>query len=297
MPAPHPALAQGNTAVVTGAGGGAGIGYAIALQLLQRYGLKVLLSDLSTDALERTSEALVKAGVDSAAFFTHAADVSQWEEVKELSNVAFEKLGRVDFLILNAGVQRPTKDFTEISSADDQLAAWNQTLGVNFYGVLHGTQAFTDRMVAQSTPAAIVVTGSKQGITQPPGNPAYNVSKSAVKSLTESLAHSLIPTSVSAHLLVPGYTYTKLTAGGNDFDHANKPAAAWTSDQVAEELFARLDEFYIICPDNDVNWALDSARMEWNANDILKKRPALSRWHPEYEKEFAEFVKSKTAAK
>lgn len=139
MPAPHPALVDGNTAVVTGAAVG-GIGYSIALQLLQRYGLKVLLSDLTTAALEQTTEALVKAGVDTDAFYTHATDVSSWGDVKELSNVAFEKLGRVDFLVLNAGTGLPTKDFAEIDSADDLLKAWNQTLGVNFYGVLHGTQ-------------------------------------------------------------------------------------------------------------------------------------------------------------
>lgn len=144
MPAPHPALVAGNTAVVTGAAVG-GIGYSIALQLLQRYGLKVLLSDLKTDALKETTEALLKAGVNADAFYTHATDVSSWEEVKELSDIAFEKLGQVDVLILNAGTQLPTKDFTDIDGAADSLKAWNQTLGVNFYGVLHGTQVSEGR--------------------------------------------------------------------------------------------------------------------------------------------------------
>lgn len=75
-----------------------------------------------------------------------------------------------------------------------------------------------------------------------------------MKSLAESLAHDLIPTQVTAHLLVPGYTYTKLTTGGGaeaQVDASKKPAAAWTAAQVAEELFARLDEFYIICPDSE----------------------------------------------
>lgn len=136
------------------------------------------------------------------------------------------------------------------------------------------------------------MTGSKQGITQPPGNPAYNASKSAVKSLTESLAHSLLPTKLSAHLLVPGYTFTKLTnAAGN----TDKPAPAWWPSQVADELFSRLGEFYIICPDNDVSWELDQARIAWNADDILQQRPALSRWHPEHEAEFKQFVEQRLA--
>lgn len=147
----------------------------------------------------------------------------------------------------------------------------------------------------QSTPGLVVITGSKQGITQPPGNPAYNASKSAVKSLAESLAHSLLPTQLSAHLLVPGWTWTKLA--GNPTGDKEKPAAAWTSGQVADELFARLDEFYVVCPDNDVGWELDQARMAWNAGDVLEGRPALSRWHPEYKDKFAAFVEDRLGEK
>jgi NAD(P)-dependent dehydrogenase (short-subunit alcohol dehydrogenase family) len=77
------------------------------------------------------------------------------------------------------------------------------------------------------------------------------VSKAAVKALTESLAHSLIPTSVTAHLLVPGYTFTKLTSGGASAIDGVKPSAAWTGEQVAQELVKRMEkEFYILCPDS-----------------------------------------------
>lgn len=80
---------------------------------------------------------------------------------------------------------------------------------------------------------------------------ADNVSKAAVKALTESLAHSLIPTSVTAHLLIPGYTYTKLTSNGASAIDGVKPDAAWTSEQVAQELVNRMEkEFYILCPDS-----------------------------------------------
>ena len=66
-------------------------------------------------------------------------------------------------------------------------------------------------MLAQGTPAMIVNTGSKQGITTPPGNLAYNVSKAALKTYTEGLAHALrnVPgANISAHLLIPGFTFT-----------------------------------------------------------------------------------------
>ena len=62
-------------------------------------------------------------------------------------------------------------------------------------------------MIAQKTPAAIVNTGSKQGITCPPGNTAYNVTKAGVKVVTEALAHELRNIEgcqVTAHLLGPG---------------------------------------------------------------------------------------------
>jgi short-subunit dehydrogenase len=78
------------------------------------------------------------------------------------------------------------------------------------------------------------------------------VSKSAVKSLAESLAHSLLPTKVSVHLLVPGYTYTKLTNGGGDPNPATVPKAAWTTEQVAQYLFSKINvdgpSFYIVRP-------------------------------------------------
>ena len=61
----------------------------------------------------------------------------------------------------------------------------------------------------------MVNTGSKQGITSPPGDTAYNVSKAGVKVLTEGLAHALRNEDggrISAHLLIPGSTFTGMTA-------------------------------------------------------------------------------------
>ena len=78
-------------------------------------------------------------------------------------------------------------------------------LDVNLWGVIHGVQTFAPAMLAQKTPGAIVNTGSKQGITCPPGDTAYNVSKAGVKVLTEALAHSLRNEEgnrISAHLLL-----------------------------------------------------------------------------------------------
>lgn len=77
---PHPALVKDNCAVVTGAGLG-GIGYSIALLLLQRYQMKVMLADFDKEALSKTSDALIAAGVAEERFLTHVTDVSKWDEV------------------------------------------------------------------------------------------------------------------------------------------------------------------------------------------------------------------------
>jgi NAD(P)-dependent dehydrogenase (short-subunit alcohol dehydrogenase family) len=166
-------------------------------------------------------------------------------------------------------------------------------LSVNLWGVVNGVQSFTQAMIDQKSPCAIVNTGSKQGITCPPGNTAYNVSKAGVKVLTEGLAHGLRNVEgcqISAHLLVPGSTFTGMTRRGR----TNKPPGAWIPEQVVDMLVAGMaaGDFYIICPDNDVTRDIDNRRILWAAEDIIRNRPALSRWHPDYRDEFEAFLAS-----
>jgi hypothetical protein len=147
-------------------------------------------------------------------------------------------------------------------------------------------------MIERGKRGLIINTGSKQGITTPPGDPAYNVSKAGVKAFTEALEHELRNTKgnhISAHLLIPGFVFTGLTAKGR----TEKPAAAWTAEQTVDFMIERLEsnDFYILCPDNDVKRPLDERRILWAAGDIVENRPALSRWHPDYADAFASFVK------
>ncbi|CAN0450417.1 unnamed protein product, partial [Phaeothamnion confervicola] len=176
------------------------------------------------------------------------------------------------------------------SGAWSGLAQWQHIINVNLWGIVHGVQAFTAAMVAQQRAALIINTGSKQGITNPPGNPAYNVSKAGVKTLTEALQHELRNTAghqVSAHLLVPGYTYTGLTRRRVD----TKPDGAWLPAQVIDYMLAAIarGSFYIICPDNEVSSADDGKRMVWAAYDLAEDRPPLSRWHDDYQQAFKDF--------
>jgi NAD(P)-dependent dehydrogenase (short-subunit alcohol dehydrogenase family) len=156
--------------------------------------------------------------------------------------------------------------------------------------VINSVQAFTGAMIAQSSPGLIINTGSKQGITNPPGNPGYNVAKAGVKALTEQLAHELrnIPgCQVGAHLLVPGFTFTGITGV------AEKPPGAWTAEQVVDFMLDSIarGDFYILCPDNDVTRAMDERRMQWAVDDLIKNRPALSRWDASSKAAFEDFMK------
>jgi hypothetical protein len=158
-------------------------------------------------------------------------------------------------------------------------------MDVNFWGVVHGVSAFVPRMLEHGSRALVINTGSKQGITNPPGNLAYNVTKSALRTYTEGLQHELRNTEgcrVTAHLLIPGWT----TTGKKE----HKPGA-WLPDQVIDFMLAALDrgDFYIICPDDETTLEMDRKRILWSAGDLVENRPALSRWHPDYAREFAQF--------
>ena len=167
---------------------------------------------------------------------------------------------------------------------------------VNLWGVIHGSQIFVPGMIERGRPGLVINTGSKQGITTPPGDPAYNVSKAGVKAFTEALQHELRNTAgaqITAHLLIPGFVFTSLTANGR----TEKPAAAWTPEQTVDFMMERLDagDFYILCPDNDVPRSLDEKRIAWAAGDIIENRPPLSRWHPDYAEKFAAYLKDVVA--
>ena len=272
----HPALAKGRAVVITG--GASGIGFAAARRFAA-LGMKVCLADLNQEVLDRAAEQL-----SGATVVTVPTDVSRLEDVQRLKDRAYDAFGEVAVLMNNAGVSAGGGPF-------DDYEGWQRVLSVNLWGVINGVHTFAQAMIAQGTPAAIVNTGSKQGITCPPGNTAYNVTKAGVKVLTEGLAHALRNIEgcqVTAHLLVPGSTFTGMTARGR----TEKPPGAWMPEQVVDFMVAAVaaGDFYIICPDNDVTRDIDNRRILWAAEDIIRNRPALSRWHPDYQDEFAQFL-------
>jgi len=265
----HPALTKGAVAVITG--GASGIGLAAARAMASQ-GLQVCIADLGGEMLDQAAAYLAKDGLPVLAT---ATDVSDRAQVEDLARTVTTRLGPVSVLMNNAGIQ-PGSDIFDASGT------WDRILAVNLGGVVNGTQVFAPLMIAAGFPGLIINTGSKQGITTPPGDPAYNIAKAGVRVFTEALQHHLrnLPDAkVEARLFIPGFVYTSLTAQGR----LKKPDGAWTPEQVVDFLFAALDraDFYILCPDNDVDRHTDARRILWGAGDITENRPPLSRWHPD----------------
>lgn len=278
----HPVLMPGNVAVVTG--GASGIGLAAAKRFAAS-GMHVCIADIGPERLTAAHEAVAAAGSASAEVMTRQCDVSRSDEVAALEEAVAERFGGTDLLMNNAGIQPGSA----ILGACD---TWERVLAVNLWGVINGSRIFATRMLARGRAGLIVNTGSKQGITTPPGDPAYNVSKAGVKAFTEALQHELRNRRdgrVTAHLLIPGFVFTPLTANGR----SEKPAGAWTPEQTVDFMVDSLErgDFYILCPDNDVPRALDERRILWAAGDIVENRPPLSRWHPDFAASFADYLK------
>lgn len=246
-------------AIITGAA--SGIGHAVAQHLAKTHSL--VLIDRSEFDKDIEAETL-------------QFDVSQASEWQKLTDVINQR--PIDFVMLNAGI-----GFKTTWTNPDE---WRKMMDTNLFGIVNGIAAILPLIENQK--ATIVITGSKQGITNPPGNPAYNASKAAVKSLAESLSYDLRKTNISVHLLIPGYTYTGMTRGTS----TSKPDSAWTPDQVASYMFEKIEEklFYILCPDNAVTNEIDHKRMSWNLRDITEHRPALSRWREETADEFEQYM-------
>ncbi|HDS1733317.1 SDR family NAD(P)-dependent oxidoreductase [Pseudomonas sp. BP8] len=278
----HPAIRSGSVAVITGAA--AGIGFAIARRLCDE-GMKVVLFDKDQAALDGAVSKLCNVN-PPAKLLSVTGDVASAESLQQLYDHA-TLFGDVSLVVNNAAIANRAGPWHDINQ-------WRQTMEVNFWSVLTIQQLFTEYLLSKDTPAAIVNVGSKEGITTPPGNAAYNVSKAAAKVLTEQLAHELYERTrnrVTAHLLIPGYTYTPMNFPGMA-EGSTKPEAPWTADQVAERMLESMarGEFYLFCEDNEVTRELDQRRMQWSADDMIQNRPALSRWHPAFAEQFKAYI-------
>ncbi|MEM9060440.1 MAG: SDR family NAD(P)-dependent oxidoreductase [Pseudomonadota bacterium] len=264
----HQAIAPGKIAVVTGAA--LGIGRALARRFV-REGMKVALLDVDAEHL---NEARTEVGGETDGILCDVAEIEALEHARDRIQDAF---GGTPSVLVNNAVTRVGRGL------EAPLEEWRRALDINVMGVVNGVRAFLPAMRASGEPGLVINTGSKQGITNPPGHPVYNMAKAAVKTYTECLQHDLRQDSdcrISAHLLVPGWTTTGL----------NEPKpGAWMPDQVVDYMFDAIgrSDFYIICPDGEVTEKMDRSRIAWAAADIAENRPPLSRWHPDWQDAYA----------
>ncbi|RPD56097.1 NAD(P)-binding protein [Lentinus tigrinus ALCF2SS1-6] len=278
----HPVIHEGRVAVITGAA--SGIGRAAAIELA-KIGLKIAIADVDEQKLNETAKEVAQI-IGQENLITLPTDVSQLDQVERLRDRVYEAWGEVGVLMNNAAIAPKGTSWGGLEN-------WQKVFNVNLFGVLNVQHTFVPNMLHQENPAVIINTGSKQGITNPPGNPAYNATKAAVKSLTESLAYELRETpqtNLTAHLLIPGWTWTGMTgsAAGKE-----KPPGAWTAEETVLYMLekVRQGKFYILCPDNETRREVDQLRIMWGAGDVAEGRPALSRWHRDYKALFEEYVR------
>lgn len=207
-------LRPGMTAVITGAGSGFGLELA---RLGAEKGLNLVLTDVQQDVLDAAVAELRAKGVKVAAL---RGDVSRAEDVQALADLCMERFGAPHIVINNAGVAHGGLIW-EHTQRD-----WEWVLGVNLFGVVHGVRIFTPLMLnaARKDPSwqgHIVNVASMAGLLNSPNMGAYNVSKHAVVSLSETLYQdlALVSEQVHASVLCPYFVPT-----GIHMSHRNRPA-------------------------------------------------------------------------
>lgn len=273
-------FAKGNTACITGAS--SGIGLACAVKCATS-GMNVWLLDIDEEDLPKALARVKSYGTsETQVIQSLICDVTKEGDMQNAAKTIFDhdSTKSVHYLMNNAAVQLGGGFKTNMDT-------FHKVFDVNTLGPIHGCQAFVPMMQEKGEVGLIVNTGSKQGITSPPGNLTYNVSKAALKSWTEGLEHELMKERLSnggklyAALLIPGWVNTSIhlkemkaraALENKEFDkdsvffHEEKPAeGAWMPSQVIDFMVGELDKgrFYIVCPDNDVDRETDNLRMTW----------------------------------
>jgi NAD(P)-dependent dehydrogenase (short-subunit alcohol dehydrogenase family) len=203
-------------AVITGGAGGIGMGLARAFAAR---GAKLVLADLDDAALARAATTLREAG---ATVHTVPTDVGDRAQVEALADETFRHYGAAHVVCNNAGIAL----FGEIAHATHK--DWEYTMRVNFWGVVHGVEAFVPRLVAQRQGGHVVNTASMAGLVGMQWLGVYCASKFAVVGLTEALDRELRPHGIGVSVLCPMIVETNINANSL----RNRPAALRNPDHT-----------------------------------------------------------------
>jgi len=221
---------SGKVAVITGAGSGLGREFALVAAGL---GMKLVLADVQSDALERVTDELLARDCEVLAM---VCDVSKGAHVQELADAAIARFHGIHLVFNNAGVGSGGLIW-ENTEAD-----WEWVLGVNLWGVIHGVRVFTQAMLdcAKRDPdfeGHIVNTASMAGLLNAPAMGVYNVSKHAVVSLSETLYHdlALVNAPIGASVLCPYFVPTGIHQSHRNRPEELKPDARPTASQMAAQ--------------------------------------------------------------
>lgn len=224
----------GKVAVVTGAG--SGMGRAFAERFCEE-DMRVVLADVEREALDRAVHALRDLGHEVLGVRT---DVTRREAVEHLARATLDAYGEVHVVCNNAGVEGyldgPIWEATEKD--------WRWTMGVNFWGVVHGVETFLPIMLAQDAEGHVVNTASMTAVVR--GRNMYSVTKHAVLALTETVHAQLQDRGarVGISALCPGMIATELFHGSRnrpvELRNEREPSGAAEGQELRRTMHERL---------------------------------------------------------
>jgi glucose 1-dehydrogenase len=241
-----PQLLHGQKALVTGAN--SGIGKAVAIALGQA-GADVVVNYVSgAEAAEEVVSEIHSAGREAS--YAYQADVSQEDQVDAMFRQMVEKLGRIDVLVNNAGLQRDAP-FHQMT-----LAQWNTVINVNLTGQF---------LCARAAVRAFLKTGVVKGVSSSAGkiicissvhqeipwggHANYAASKGGIMMMMQSLAQEVAPQGIRVNSIAPGAIKTPINA------------SAWQTQEAYDRLM-------MLVPYKRIGEPIDIARAAvWLASD------------------------------
>ncbi|EDX89398.1 SDR family oxidoreductase [Alcanivorax sp. DG881] len=240
---------SGKRVVVTGAG--SGIGRETALAFARR-GALVLCTDINAEAAASTASIIIREGGDA---LSRKCDVSNTRSMEALANYVEKELGAPDILINNAGIGLSG------SLLDTSVKDWQQVLGVNLWGVIHGCRLFARQMVDNGKAGHIVNVASAAAFLPSRMLPAYATSKSAVLMFSECLRAEMAEHNIGVSAICPGIIDTPITrstrfVGVADEEQSRRredaaklyQRRAYTPDRVAQAIVEAVQNNRAVVP-------------------------------------------------